>query len=253
MQGKRCRRCRRNVRILCSFTRKGSLDRFAAGIDAVWQRTFAIRSKRLSKHLPWLAPSMPTRHINNAPGIPVQPPRALHQDPHAFRKRRTAARTSVAAACPAIIAARAGVAVACRRTISRRSPPQRAGIEQAVIERRQRLGWIVFVDSIDPDGDTVAVEASGPTQPIVLTKGWTPIAVTLAIGCGSGAPSHQRQSTADVSRCATGCRFRPAQRAPRRWDAHARCRGLLGPRSSGAAPRRGRCRDVTSSQPSRRW
>ena len=43
------------------------------------------------------------------------------------------------------------------------APPQRAGIEQAVIERRQRLVWIVFVDSIDPDGDTVAVEASGPT------------------------------------------------------------------------------------------
>lgn len=58
--------------------------------------------------------------------------------------------------------------------------PQRAGIEQAVIERRQRLGWIVFVDSIDPDGDTVAVEAAGLTQQIVLTKSWTPVAVTLA-------------------------------------------------------------------------
>ena len=62
------------------------------------------------------------------------------------------------------------------------APPQRAGIEQAVIERRKRLGWIVFVDSIDPDGDTVAVEASGPTQPIVLTKSWTPVAVALAMG-----------------------------------------------------------------------
>jgi hypothetical protein len=40
------------------------------------------------------------------------------------------------------------------------SPPQRAEIEQAVIERRQRLGWIVFTDSMDPDGKTVAVEAS---------------------------------------------------------------------------------------------
>src|SRR5204863_9693327 len=37
------------------------------------------------------------------------------------------------------------------------APPQRAEIEQAVIERRQRLGWIVFIDSMDPDGDTVAV------------------------------------------------------------------------------------------------
>ena len=59
------------------------------------------------------------------------------------------------------------------------APPQRAEIEQAVIERRQRLGWIVFIDSMDPDGDTVAVEASGLTQQIVLTKSWTPVAVAL--------------------------------------------------------------------------
>ncbi|WOH54136.1 hypothetical protein [Bradyrhizobium sp. sBnM-33] len=59
------------------------------------------------------------------------------------------------------------------------APPQRAEIEQAVIERRQRLGWIVFTDSMDPDGDTVAVEASGLTQQIVLTKSWTPVAVAL--------------------------------------------------------------------------
>ena len=62
------------------------------------------------------------------------------------------------------------------------APPQRAEIEQAVIDRRQRLGWIVFIDSMDPDGDTVAVEASAPTQPIVLTKSWTAVAVMLAIG-----------------------------------------------------------------------
>jgi hypothetical protein len=60
------------------------------------------------------------------------------------------------------------------------APPQRAEIEQAVIDRRQRLGWIVFIDSMDPDGDTVAVEASGLTQQIVLTKAWTPVAVALA-------------------------------------------------------------------------
>ena len=53
------------------------------------------------------------------------------------------------------------------------APPQRAEIEQAVIERRNALGWIVFIDSMDPDGDTVAVEASGLTQQIVLTKSWT--------------------------------------------------------------------------------
>jgi hypothetical protein len=50
------------------------------------------------------------------------------------------------------------------------APPQRAEIEQAVIDRRRRLGWIVFIDSRDPDGDTLAVEASGLTQQIVLTK-----------------------------------------------------------------------------------
>jgi hypothetical protein len=60
------------------------------------------------------------------------------------------------------------------------APPQRAEIEQAVIERRKRLGWIVFTDSMDPDGDTVAVEASGLTQQIVLTRSWTPVAVALA-------------------------------------------------------------------------
>ena len=60
------------------------------------------------------------------------------------------------------------------------APPQRAEIAQAVVERRQRLGWIVFTDSMDPDGDTIAVEASGLTQQIVLTKSWTPVAVALA-------------------------------------------------------------------------
>jgi hypothetical protein len=62
------------------------------------------------------------------------------------------------------------------------APPQRAEIEQAVIDRRQRLGWIVFTDSMDPDGDTIAVEASGLTQQIVLSKSWTPVAVVLEDG-----------------------------------------------------------------------
>ncbi|HMM88939.1 hypothetical protein [Bradyrhizobium sp.] len=60
------------------------------------------------------------------------------------------------------------------------APAQRAEIAQAVTERRQRLGWIVFTDSMDPDGDTVAVEASGLTQQIVLTRSWTPVAVAFA-------------------------------------------------------------------------
>jgi hypothetical protein len=60
--------------------------------------------------------------------------------------------------------------------------PQRAEIERAVIERRQRIGWIVFTDSMDPDGDTIAVESSGLTQQVVLTKSWTPVAVVVADG-----------------------------------------------------------------------
>ena len=71
-------------------------------------------------------------------------------------------------------------AVASAVAALRVAPPQRAEIEQAIVERRQRLGWIVFIDSMDPDGDTVAVEASGLTQQIVLTKAWTPVAVALA-------------------------------------------------------------------------
>ncbi|OCK61260.1 hypothetical protein [Bradyrhizobium sp. LMTR 3] len=71
-------------------------------------------------------------------------------------------------------------AVASAVAAMRVAPAQRAEIAQAVIERRQRLGWIVFTDSMDPDGDTVAVEASGLTQQIVLAKSWTPVAVALA-------------------------------------------------------------------------
>lgn len=63
--------------------------------------------------------------------------------------------------------------------------PQRAEIARAVAERRQRIGWIVFTDSMDPDGDTIAVESSGLTQQIVLTKGWTPVAILA-----DGGPIH---------------------------------------------------------------
>jgi len=63
---------------------------------------------------------------------------------------------------------------------------QRAEIAHAVVEGKRRIGWIVFIDSIDPDGDTIAVEGSGLTQQIVLTKSWTPVAVTLE----DGAPIH---------------------------------------------------------------
>jgi hypothetical protein len=63
---------------------------------------------------------------------------------------------------------------------------QRAEIAHAVLEGKRRIGWIVFTDSIDPDGDTIAVEGSGLIQQVVLTKIWTPVAVTLE----DGAPIH---------------------------------------------------------------
>jgi hypothetical protein len=75
---------------------------------------------------------------------------------------------------------RAGVASAVAAL--KISPPQRVEVERAIAERRQRVGWIVFTDSMDPDGDVIAVEASGLTQQIVLTKSWTPVAVTVADG-----------------------------------------------------------------------
>ena len=59
---------------------------------------------------------------------------------------------------------------------------QRAEIAHAVLEGKRRIGWIVFTDSIDPDGDTIAVEGSGLIQQVVLTKSWTPVAVTLEDG-----------------------------------------------------------------------
>ena len=78
---------------------------------------------------------------------------------------------------------RAGVAAAVAAL--RVPTAQRAEIAHAVVEGKRRIGWIVFTDSIDPDGDTIAVESSGLTQQIVLTKNWTPVPVIL-----EGAPIH---------------------------------------------------------------
>ncbi|MBA2402705.1 MAG: hypothetical protein H0V72_29220 [Bradyrhizobium sp.] len=78
---------------------------------------------------------------------------------------------------------RAGVAAAVAAL--KVTTAQRAEIAQTVIEGKRRIGWIVFTDSIDPDGDTIAVESSGLTQQVVLTKSWTPVAVLL-----EGAPIH---------------------------------------------------------------
>jgi hypothetical protein len=62
----------------------------------------------------------------------------------------------------------------------RRPEAQRAVIERSVLKHHRRIAWIVLTDSIDPDGDTVAVEAEGIVQNVVLTKAWMPVAVPLS-------------------------------------------------------------------------
>jgi hypothetical protein len=57
---------------------------------------------------------------------------------------------------------------------------QRAAVARTVLDRDRRIAWIVLTDSIDPDGDTVSVEASGIVQHVVMSKAWTPVAVPLA-------------------------------------------------------------------------
>jgi len=54
---------------------------------------------------------------------------------------------------------------------------ERAQIERDVLSGRRRIGWIVVTDSMDPDGDTIAVEAGGVVQNVTLTKAWMPVPV----------------------------------------------------------------------------
>jgi hypothetical protein len=57
---------------------------------------------------------------------------------------------------------------------------QRRQIEREVLARQRRVGWIVLTDSMDPDGDVVAVESDGIVQHVTLSKAWVPVAVPLA-------------------------------------------------------------------------
>lgn len=57
--------------------------------------------------------------------------------------------------------------------------PQRKVVARAVFQGQRRLAWIVFTDSIDPDGDVVAVESGGVVQHVTLSKAWTPVSVPL--------------------------------------------------------------------------
>lgn len=55
--------------------------------------------------------------------------------------------------------------------------PLRRQIEQEVLDGQRHLGWIVVQDSMDPDGDVVAVESGGIVQQVVLQKAWIPVPV----------------------------------------------------------------------------
>jgi hypothetical protein len=77
------------------------------------------------------------------------------------------------------VAATNPAAVAAAVSMLRLPATQRADIEREVLDGRRRLGWIVLTDSMDPDGDTVAVEAGGIVQHVVLSKAWMPVAIPL--------------------------------------------------------------------------
>jgi hypothetical protein len=71
-------------------------------------------------------------------------------------------------------------AVASAVAALRVPPAQRAEIEREVISKRRRIGWIVLTDSIDPDGDVVAVESDGIVQHVLLNKAWVPVAILIS-------------------------------------------------------------------------
>jgi hypothetical protein len=56
---------------------------------------------------------------------------------------------------------------------------KRRQIEKDVLAGARRIGWIVVTDSMDPDGDTIAVRSGGLSQLIVLDKSWMPVPVLL--------------------------------------------------------------------------
>jgi hypothetical protein len=59
---------------------------------------------------------------------------------------------------------------------------RRRQVEQDVLAGNRRIGWIVVTDSMDPDGDTIAIESGGLIQQVVLDKSWRPVPVLLGAG-----------------------------------------------------------------------
>ena len=71
-------------------------------------------------------------------------------------------------------------AIATAVSALRLSDAQRTTVERSITDGQRRIAWIVLTDSIDPDGDTVAVEAEGIVQNVILSKAWMPVAVPLS-------------------------------------------------------------------------
>jgi len=59
---------------------------------------------------------------------------------------------------------------------------QHRQVEHDVLAGHRRIGWIVVTDSMDPDGDTIAIRSGGLTQTVVLDKSWMPVPVLLDQG-----------------------------------------------------------------------
>jgi len=71
-------------------------------------------------------------------------------------------------------------AVAAAVSALRLPAAQRAIVECSVVDGHRRIAWIVLNDSIDSDGDVVAIEAEGIVQNMVLSKARVPVAVPFS-------------------------------------------------------------------------
>jgi len=68
-------------------------------------------------------------------------------------------------------------AVAAAIAMLRTDEITRQRLAADILAGRRRIGWIVVQDSMDPDGDVVAIEAGGVVQQVVLAKAWMPVPV----------------------------------------------------------------------------
>ena len=73
-------------------------------------------------------------------------------------------------------------AVAAAVSMLKTDDATRQRLAADILAGRRRIGWIVVQDSMDPDGDVVAIEASGIVQQVVLAKAWMPVPVVSDAG-----------------------------------------------------------------------